>query len=167
MISKREGNQFERLFYRSAIRQCFGILQIPDGCKRVGLKKLIPVKTPCDFVLASKGRGILIDTKTQGTGLTFPKANINLSQVHSICSMKEHGFYGGYIVWLRSINKVVFYDCEILRTATEGLHWELGIYLGPIENIVLERLMATGDGNPDSKAPNESNQKILPPRRLV
>ncbi len=140
LSSKKQGNQFELLFEHSAHRQCYGILRIPDGCKSLGLKKLIRVKTPCDYILAKNGRSILIDTKTQGSGKTFPTANINPNQVISMCAMAEHGMSGYYVVWFRDLNLVVGYGCEILKQATEGLHYEKGLLLGPIENIDLKRL---------------------------
>lgn len=138
MKSKVIGNIFEQLFFRSAATQGIGILRIPDGCKRIPSKmgvKMIPVKTPCDYVVMHEGKCLLVDTKTQGGGQTFPKANINTNQVMSMNYMANHGALGGYICWFREIDRVIFYPSELLRLAESGLHWEDGLYLGPIEEI--------------------------------
>lgn len=141
MISYTAGRQFELIFLKSGARQGIGILRIPDGCKRVG-KSLVPVKTPCDFILLMDGKCALIDTKTQGSGHTFPRANINLNQVSEMNSMVHYGALGGYVCWFRDINKVVFYNCEILSNTSEGLHSDRGVYLGPIESMDLRMLMS-------------------------
>lgn len=141
---KRQGNQFEELFERSARRQCFGVLKIPDGCRRVGLNKIIPVKTPCDFILMFQGQSIFIDTKTQGAGQTFPTANINLDQVMAMRGMVDHGALGGYVCWFRDINQVVYYSCKLLHEAQEGLFYKDGVILGPIEQIDLKRILSHG-----------------------
>ena len=146
MKSKVVGNLFEKLFFSSAVRQGMGVLRIEDGCKRVGgvgPVRLVPLKQACDYVLMSNGRPAFIDTKSFGSGQTFPLANINKDQVFKINYMCGFGAYGGYVVWFRKIDKVVFFDAELLRIATEGIHWEEGLYLGPIENINLERIYET------------------------
>lgn len=134
------GSLFEQLFFRAAVHNKIGILRIPNGCKSLGLKKIIRIKSPCDFVLAHKGRCALIDTKSQGTGLTFPKANINMHQVMSINYMVNHGAVGGYIVFFREIDLVVFFDSEQLRTAESGLGFGKGLNLGSIDELNLKRI---------------------------
>lgn len=134
------GEIFEKLFYRAVTSLGMACVRIPNGCKTVGRNKLIRVKTPADYMVVSKGRFAMIDTKTQGSGQTFPKANINSNQVFSMLYMKQHGAWGGYVCHFRDIDKVVFFDAEVLRLADEGLHWEDGLYLGPIEDMNLERI---------------------------
>lgn len=89
------------------------------------------------------GITVFVDTKSQGAGQTFPVGHINMSQVHSMNSMTDHGAKGGYLVLFRNINKIVFFNCETLRTAETGLLWEKGIYLGTLENLNLEKLFET------------------------
>jgi hypothetical protein len=55
-------------------------------------------------------------------------------------SLVHHGATGGYVVWLRVINKVVFFNCEQLRLAEAGIHWEKGLDLGQIEDMKLEKI---------------------------
>ncbi len=162
MGPKVSGNQFEALFHRAAIRQSIGILRIPDGCRRVGLKKLIPVKTPADFVLVHNSKCAFIDTKTQGSGSTFPLANINMNQVHAMASMVQHGAIGGYVVWFRNINEVVFFDCEILKNAEEGIHCTRGFPLGSIEEMNLVKLMVHGNDGTCEDPSKSSDDKIGP-----
>lgn len=143
--SKVVGNLFEQFFFRAATRQGLGVIRIPDGCKRVPGKfskipKLIPVKTPCDYVVLKSGRCALIDTKTQGQGLTFPKSNINYDQVFSMSYMKQHGAVGGYVVHFRDIDKIVFFDCDLLRETEVGIHWEKGMDLGYAEELNLDKI---------------------------
>lgn len=140
LSSKKIGNSFEDLFKRAAQHQGFGILRIEDGCRRIGLKKLIPVKQACDFVLVNRGLCAFIDTKTQGDGKTFPRANINLDQVNAIDGMCYHGATGGYVVWFRDINKVIFFDYELLKNAQAGIPYGDGVDLGSFENFTLQRI---------------------------
>lgn len=136
MKPKVAGNQFEKLFERASIRQGLGTLRIPDGCKRIPWShgmKLIPVKTPCDWVIVSKGRTALIDTKTMGKGETFPQSLINFDQISSMKRMQEHGAICGYIVWYRSPNRVVFLKLRDLFACPKGSSVQNEVVLGSIE----------------------------------
>lgn len=143
LSSKRQGNQFEQLFIRAAIRQDVAILRIYDGCIRAGLKKLIPTKQPCDFILANNGKTALIDTKTQASGSTFGHAKLDTNQIKSMHRLYEKGTLGGYVIWNRAINKVIFANVKDLFECLhsgESFKLENGLEMGTIEEINFKAL---------------------------
>ena len=104
--------------------------------------KLIPVKQPCDFVCAYKGLAAAVDTKTQGVGKTFNYSSINMDQVHSMHVLAEQGMIAGYLVWLRQVDKLVFFSTKQLLECQpdDSLKIVDGIDLGNIESPTLKRL---------------------------
>lgn len=140
--AKREGNQFEQLFERAALRQGLGIIRIADGCRRVGLKKLIPVKQAADWILAFNNKAALIDTKSMGKGKTFSHAYINDNQIRPMAGFAIQGVIAGYVVWFREHNKIVFYKVELLSNVLPGnsLSIDDGELLGSLEECDLRRI---------------------------
>jgi len=142
---KKSGNQFEELFYRAAIRSNIGIVRIADGCKRIGTFKrfrLIPVKQAADWIVSFNGKTAVLDTKTLGTGKTFPYASINQDQVHAIRSLVLHGTIGGYVCFLRQIDRLVFFDTDKLMSCHPGTSLAIadGKDLGSLENPDLKKI---------------------------
>ena len=101
------GALFEKMFYNSCNRHHITATRMPDGCRQLGFKKLIRVKTPWDWILTSGGVTALIDTKTV-TGDTFNHSNIKDHQVEEMIRHEIDGAIAGYVIWVRETDKIFF-----------------------------------------------------------
>lgn len=120
------------------------VTRIPDGCKRVGPKRLIQVKTPWDYVLSYNGKTAVIDTKSTANA-SFSNSKIEGHQVQAMLSHSAHGTIGGYVVWLRLENQVIFVPATRLATLY-GVRGAVGwrdahcVPLGPCGNMDVRRI---------------------------
>jgi len=140
LSAKRHGQAFEEVFVRSCgHNKGLAITRFPEGCKRVGLKKLIQVKTPWDWVVTHKGRTALLDTKSIA-GAFFPHSAIEPHQIDEMLPHVHCGAIAGYVIWLRLINHVIFIPASTLAAAY-GTRGSIGhqhvsaIPLGPCGSI--------------------------------
>lgn len=141
--NKSIGTSFEQLFETLCHRQGIAVLRIHDGCRRVGSAhgvRLIPMKNACDYVLTYQGKTALIDSKTRGTGQSFPHSLINPDQVRLMKPMALAGNRAGYVVYFRAYAKLVFYSLDILEGAEpmNGLKIKDGVELGQIDESDLK-----------------------------
>lgn len=104
--SQAFGVLFESLFETACKARGVHVTRIPDGCRSVG-KKIIRVRTPWDWVLSYEGKTALIDTKTV-SGRKFSYSGIVDHQMNELCYHAEQGTLGGYIIWLRQTDEVLF-----------------------------------------------------------
>jgi penicillin-binding protein-related factor A (putative recombinase) len=83
----------------------------------VGLRKLIRVKTPFDYVLCKDSKCALIDTKTT-IGKRFSLTSDLLIKPHQISIMKaanEKGVIAGFLFLFRLTNIVCFIEAQDLE----------------------------------------------------
>lgn len=144
--AKRQGDAFEEIFQRAARAKRVPITRFPNGCKRVGPKRLIQVKTPFDWILTHKNVTAMIDTKSV-SGAFFPNSAIEGHQISEMLAHAEQGAIGGYVVWLRLVNHVIFIPATRLATAygTRGSigHMDSHIkMLGPCGNIDIKQIFS-------------------------
>lgn len=111
--AKRNGQAFEARFMASC--QIYGVCatRIPDGCRRVGARQLIPVKSPFDFVLSYLGRSAMIDTKSYVDRM--PHSDINPDQVRAMLGHEAQGALAGYVIYLRESDVMLFTPATALR----------------------------------------------------
>ena len=142
--SKRMGESWENLFFSTAISQRIAITRVPDGCKQLGPKRIIRVKTPFDWIVTYKGRTALIDTKSTDAE-TFPNSQIDESQMKHLLSQEIGGAIAGYIIWFRTLNQVVFvpasslYQRSKVRGSIDPAHVDVRL-LGSALNLNLVAL---------------------------
>lgn len=144
--AKRQGQAFEDIFYRACVAKRVAITRFPEGCRRIGLKRLIQVKTPFDWVVSYKNRTALIDTKSV-SGAFFPNSAIEGHQVSEMLKHAEHGTIGGYVVWLRLVNHVIFIPATLLAANYEVKgsigHMNANVtLLGPCGNIDITQIFS-------------------------
>jgi penicillin-binding protein-related factor A (putative recombinase) len=101
------GSLFEQMFESMCKRNGVAVTRFPDGCKTIGPKKVIRVKTPFDWILTHRSRTALIDTKTSDTA-SFPHSKITNHQIHEMVHHEIAGGVAGYIIWLRKTNDILF-----------------------------------------------------------
>lgn len=145
-IAKKSGDRFERIFYNSAISNGLGCIQIPNGMKVVKLKnKLIPVPiaTAFDFLIASNGKILCLDTKSTQKN-TFSFSEITPHQLQALEHMNSHGIDGGYIIVFNSQTTagVYYFPTETLSNVKpkSGLNASMGLHLGSMMDFDLKIL---------------------------
>lgn len=144
--AKRQGQAFEDIFYRACVAKRVAITRFPEGCRRIGPKRLVQVKTPFDWVVSYKNRTALIDTKSV-SGAFFPNSAIEGHQVSEMLKHAEHGTIGGYVVWLRLVNHVIFIPATHLAANYEVRgsigHMNANVtLLGPCGNIDITQIFS-------------------------
>lgn len=143
--NKRQGNQWEHLFERSALRRGIAITRIHDGCRRVGRAKLIPMRQICDWICTYQKTTLLLDTKTVESGETFAYSHVNFDQINGIMLHVLEGAQGGYVVYFRDVNKIVFFHALKLKELLprSSLSIDQGEFLGCLEDNDLRRMFGT------------------------
>ncbi len=140
--AKKNGDYFENIFMFFANRSGFNFIKIPNGCKVLDKGKLVPVKSPFDFILCNSVYTIFVDTKTTKQNV-FSFSAINQNQVLNLLKVKNENNYSGYIIDLNG--EVVFFCVSKLKTIKPGesIKKEDGVYLGSIKEFDLRRIYGT------------------------
>lgn len=155
MHSKKEGNQFERIFELEAKRTLIGVQKI-NSTSTMTKGGWVFLKSPYDFILAYQGQAAIIDTKTYQSDILNHSA-LDQDQLRSLENMDIHGLPAGYVVWFRQSNKVVFFPVQVLLNLNQehSLKPEDGELLGSIETMNLRKLFNGNETN--KKLPSVSN----------
>lgn len=77
---------------------------------------MIRVKSPFDWILTYQGRSAVIDTKTTEHD-AFWRADIIEHQVEELLIHEQAGGVGGYIVWNRKSDLILFIPASLLEAA--------------------------------------------------
>jgi len=105
---------------------------------------LIQVKSPFDWVLSYQGKAAVIDTKSTANA-SFSNSGIDGHQVGHMLAHAVHNTIGGYVVWLRLENQVVFIPATKLATLY-GVRGSIGwrdahcVPLGPCGNMDVRKI---------------------------
>ena len=126
---KVSGDQFEAQIGFMASRQGLKCKKIPEGCKRLPGGRIIPIKSPFDFILQSETMTFFIDAKSTIND-RFNYSQIDQSQVFSLEYLKNNHSLCGYIINLNET--VYFFSVDVLKSCKPGtsLSREDGTYLG-------------------------------------
>lgn len=144
--AKKQGDAFENLFASKCAREGLCIAKIPTGIhvtgKRGGKVEGFQVKTPFDYVIGSSNRAAFIDLKSLDAS-SLPKSKITPHQLESLVSWGEGGFVAGYVVNLRKVNMIVFFDYKQLRDLRpqRSLQALDGFCLGSKEDFKVSKLL--------------------------
>lgn len=113
---------FEQRLIDVARSQGFVVLQIPTGCRvqaRGGRPRLIPVKTPFDFVLGSRGVASFFDAKNCAD-TNFQYSQITPHQLNELMRLELEGFRAGYVVHFKKTGRVRFFAAQELARLLPG-----------------------------------------------
>lgn len=113
--AKAYGQMFEKLFDMACKRHGIGVTQIPDSCKQISGSKIMRVKSPFDWVMSYQGHSAMIDTKTTEHD-TFSRSDIVEHQVKELLVHEMGGTLGGYVIWFRAMDQIVFMPASTLNT---------------------------------------------------
>lgn len=142
-LAKKDGEEWEKIIFKSAQMQ--GILPIimPLGARRIGIHKLVQIKTPFDMILIFEGRSVYIDAKSLDSDrITY--SQLTPHQVNTLAAIEEKGCTAGYLIFFRPENAVCFVRGLELQTIQQGesLHGKDMVYLGGLEDFSLGRLFS-------------------------
>lgn len=142
MHSLKEGHQFEAILRTAAIRQGVHCIAMPLGARRVG-RRLVPIKTPFDYILIHKGVCVYVDCKTYDTdSISFTR--LTPHQIAALHTIQRFGCAGGYLIHFRKSSAVCFAHAHKLLDIQPGesMHGKDMIYLGQVEDFFLGRLFS-------------------------
>ena len=145
-LARQVGNSFEAIFEVHCRQSQMGFTKIPDGCRRIKTPygiKLVPCRTPFDYFICKDGRAAAIDCKTIDSD-TFSYSAIDRHQAGALYEISSH-VAAGYVVWFRTINKICFFNGNILMALTQrnSLKPEDGLFLGSIDRFHPEMIIKT------------------------
>lgn len=144
LLAKQVGNTFEELLELQCRQRGIGFKKLPDGCRRAyinGQLRLIPTRTPFDFILCKAGKAATVDAKTvQGQRFTFSQCDPK--QVEALDDMGQH-LPSGYVIWFRQSDRVVFFNHSILSSLRMrmALTDQEGLYLGQVDFFNPEKIL--------------------------
>lgn len=115
--AKAEGAAFEGILLHAAIRANAAVVQIPTGAKVIGhvngKPRLVPIKTPFDYVFAKDECVIFFDAKSLNEK-SLKHRSINKHQLEALLKLEIAGFKAGYVVHLRALDQIVFFKASTL-----------------------------------------------------
>lgn len=133
---RQRGNAFEDIFERLLRYQGFLPIKNRLSVKVIGPKKFIPEKSQLDYtVINREGQVGFFDCKSYRED-SFPFSRITKHQIDKAIMFNHWLVSAGFIVWLRSINLVVYFSgFHIEQMQGKSLGPKDGIILGPLENF--------------------------------
>jgi len=134
-ISQQLGGAFEDLFVRSCMREQVNCTRIPNGCKILRPGKIVPVRTPFDFIINRGKFAAVVDCKTVQEG-TFQRSMATTHQIESMLPIAV-SLPAGYCIHFRDSDQVAFFSVFRINKlkAGESLSPEDGLYLGAAGNM--------------------------------
>lgn len=130
--NKKIGNGFEKRFSFSGAINGWRVTRIPDGCRQLGLNKIVRVKSPFDFLLTKAPTlSLYCDAKTT-IGDRFTYSAINQDQLSELLRIENSGHVAGFVIEFRQVDKVCFASASklALLTPRESLKWSDCVDLG-------------------------------------
>lgn len=119
------------------------VTRIPDGCKQIGQRKIIRVKTPFDFIVSCGRQVGFIDTKKLAKD-SFPYSQIDDHQINQMWLHESPAVKSGYVVYLSKINQVIFIPVGIMIKRQGSGSFDMTtpfvIYLGDFSNFDIRKI---------------------------
>lgn len=139
--AKSGGDEFERQFARAASLEGYDVEKLPLGARQYAQNVLKRVPMPFDFIICRKGKAVFLDTKTTESN-TFIFSAIKEHQLNALLRKERAGCLGGYVVYFRTLNRIIFFPAWKLATVRrlESLKPEDGMDLGTIFEMKIGRL---------------------------
>jgi len=121
-------------------------IEIPDGCKRVGKYRIIPVKSPFDRILAKRGKSAFVDYK-HSSGKAFTYSMVDKDQVNNLITLESVGLPAGYLVFFSQYNKIIFFKASKLfeMIPRDSLSWKDGVDCGSQLKSNIKNILNAGN----------------------
>jgi len=135
-LAKRTGENWENRLVSQCSLYDLEVIRIPDGCKQVGARQLIRVRTPFDFIVSDHYQAAFLDTKTVQKS-SFGYKEIDQNQLGNLLKLWRHGHAAGYLIYFRPIDQVIFFHAGLLNDVRpgNGLFLPSGLLLGGISDF--------------------------------
>lgn len=144
--SRIEGKNWESRLVDECAFHGVLVVEMPLGCRITGFRNGRPTlaqkKTPYDFMLISKhGVVCVLDCKSFDSD-RISHSQLTEHQVDKLSDIEHHKVRAGYLVHLRKINAIVFFDAIKLKRLTPGnsLLATDGEYIGTWDKMALGNL---------------------------
>lgn len=160
LANRINGIRWEMYLQRQANREGAVLVQMPLGCKRVGKRKLVQIKTPFDFCLVKNGVAIFIDCKFFQDKKSIAYSDMTPHQVESLFELEKYGkATSGYLIYFESIDLVCFAKSSDLKAVKrrDSLRIEKMTQLGALETFKLAPLFSKGEIK-NEQAPRDPSQ---------
>jgi len=139
--AKAQGAAFENLFAMACRLSGLRVVRLPMGARpvpsRFGPPKLVPVRTPFDYIISKPASRIaFIDAKSiSGDRLVY--SFLTPHQVDVLFDLESDGHKAGYVVHFKSTDQVVFYSAGLLKALQrrESYKPEDGVLLGNVYRL--------------------------------
>lgn len=145
--AKTRGTQFETLIENCARIAGWQPLRIPDGCRQMGKKKMIRVKSPFDFILAKAGQfrtsTLLFDAKHTSENKYYTKSKNDHQIAHLLRFGSIPSYACGYVVNYEKHGCVVFHTVNSIAKARNdghGLAHTDGVLIGSKYSINFDQI---------------------------
>jgi penicillin-binding protein-related factor A (putative recombinase) len=135
--ARKLGKQFEEKLEVFGRLQKVEVVRLPDGCKQLGPKALVRVKSPFDFILGHAGLTAMIDTKSTGES-TLTMNAMPAHQVNAMLKLARHT-RAGFLVWFRKYDSVNFFEIRQAVAAGKMRH-DSGVALGGSNSFELSNI---------------------------
>lgn len=135
--ARRQGKVFEQRLELYARAQKVEVVRLPDGCKQVGPKGIVRVKSPFDFILGFNGSTAMIDTKSTGES-TLTLKEMPAHQVNAMLKLAKHS-RAGFLVWFRRYDTVNFFDINTMIRLGK-MRFDSGQPIGPGTKFDLKKI---------------------------
>lgn len=123
-LAVRDGAFFEDWIRVACANSSITCVRIPDGCKQISGSRIIRVKSPFDFILAMSGKSAAIDAKLRNedhlTPASFANKDSTREQLKHLLNLQLAGMQAGFLVYLRPINEIHYYDALTVGAAVRG-----------------------------------------------
>lgn len=133
---QRWGKHFEHLFQSMGEHMCRAVVErIPDGCRAIGIKVSIRIKSPFDFIVKLGDRYLFCDAKSTA-GKRLPVDKIKIHQVAALERLHSDRGRSGYVVNFRGVQEIRWLSVELLKSALaerRGINHEEGLLIGGTE----------------------------------
>lgn len=120
--SQHAGKLFEAQFEYACRSIGAYPIKIPPGCKTIGARILVRVKSPFDYTVAGK-RTLFVDTKSCSQA-SFPADKITPHQIRDLSELSKRGHLAGYVVNFRAHSLFSFFDAKQLN---ESIRTRVGL----------------------------------------
>ena len=142
--AQKKGKNFETFIENSLRIANFAVINLPPaGMQWIGLKKTIPKKISCDFIIGKYGKTILLDAKsTELKNFSFSKANLKPHQIKDLYLFKKSSgcYRAGFVIHYQKTDDIYFFDIEYLWEVQpkESIDIKRGILIGSRKSLKIK-----------------------------
>lgn len=121
--SQAKGQGFEDFIMKRFNRFGWMVKRIPNGARWTGPRKIIPIKSPFDFLAIKKGICIFFDAK-RTSSKKLPMIMIKRHQQQHLQDCLDWGCPAGFIVHFESRKEIWFYSPDLQTSFKIGGEWD-------------------------------------------